>query len=173
MAKKDKLLTPKQSLFVSEYLIDKNASRAYKVAYPNCKNDNVAKTEGSKHLAKPIIRSAVDKGLEEQQKRCEVTADKVIKEISRLAFFDPRKLFDADWRLKPLSELDDDTAAAIGGIDISKLKAVDSEASFQEVVTKLKIWDKNAALEKLAKHFGLFAEDNKQHNTVTINLDCV
>ena len=35
-------LTPKQKLFVDEYLVDLNATRAYKVAYPRVKNDDVA-----------------------------------------------------------------------------------------------------------------------------------
>ena len=33
-------MTEKQKLFVDEYLIDLNATRAYKVAYPNIKNDH-------------------------------------------------------------------------------------------------------------------------------------
>ena len=35
-------LTPKQKRFVDEYLIDLNATRAYKTAYPNVKKDEVA-----------------------------------------------------------------------------------------------------------------------------------
>ena len=33
------LLTEKQKRFADEYIIDLNATRAYKVAYPNVKND--------------------------------------------------------------------------------------------------------------------------------------
>ena len=32
-------LTEKQKIFVDEYLIDLNATRAYKVAYPHVKSD--------------------------------------------------------------------------------------------------------------------------------------
>ena len=33
-------LTPKQKIFADEYLIDLNATRAYKVAYPRVKNED-------------------------------------------------------------------------------------------------------------------------------------
>lgn len=35
-------MTEKQKIFADEYLIDLNATRAYKVAYPRVKNDEVA-----------------------------------------------------------------------------------------------------------------------------------
>ena len=34
-------MTEKQKIFADEYLIDLNATRAYKVAYPRVKNDKV------------------------------------------------------------------------------------------------------------------------------------
>ena len=34
-------LTPKQKLFVDEYLVDLNATRAYKVAYPRVDRKSV------------------------------------------------------------------------------------------------------------------------------------
>ena len=35
-------MTEKQKIFADEYLIDLNATRAYKAAYPRVKNDEVA-----------------------------------------------------------------------------------------------------------------------------------
>ena len=43
-------LTTKQKIFADEYLIDFNATRAYKVAYPRVKNDNTASSNASKTL---------------------------------------------------------------------------------------------------------------------------
>ena len=39
--------------------------------------------------------------------------DRVLTEYAKLAFLDIRKAFDEDGNLKPIHELDDDTAAAI------------------------------------------------------------
>lgn len=36
-------MTEKQKIFADEYLIDLNATRAYKIAYPRVKNDEVAR----------------------------------------------------------------------------------------------------------------------------------
>ena len=43
-------LTEKQKIFADEYLIDLNATRAYRVAYPAVKNDDTAAAAGSRLL---------------------------------------------------------------------------------------------------------------------------
>lgn len=147
MAKGDKL-TPKQQRFVDEYLIDLNATQAAIRAGYSVKTAQVISAE---NLLKPIIQSAIQEALQKQQARTEITADWVLKETHRLASFDPRKLFDENGALRPIHTLDDETAACIGGVEIDRFGSV-----------KVKVWDKNSALEKLHKHFGLFEKDNKQ-----------
>ena len=39
-------MTEAQKRFCNEFLIDLNATRAYKVAYPNCKKDETARANG-------------------------------------------------------------------------------------------------------------------------------
>ena len=58
-------MTPKQRRFADEYLIDCNAIRAYKAAYPHVKNDDVAKVNGSRMLTFANVRAYIDKKLEE------------------------------------------------------------------------------------------------------------
>ena len=43
-------LTPKQKIFADEYLIDLNATRAYKVAYPRVRNEETAAAAGARLL---------------------------------------------------------------------------------------------------------------------------
>ena len=43
-------MTKKQKIFADEYLIDLNATRAYKVAYPSVKKDETAAQAGSRML---------------------------------------------------------------------------------------------------------------------------
>lgn len=47
-------MTDAQKRFCDEYLIDLNATRAYKVAYPNCKKDETASAVGSRMLVNKI-----------------------------------------------------------------------------------------------------------------------
>lgn len=58
-------MTDSQRKFADEYIIDCNASRAYRAAYPNIKNNKVAKTNGSRLLAKANIKAYIDEKLTE------------------------------------------------------------------------------------------------------------
>jgi phage terminase small subunit len=151
-------LSANMRIFKNEYLIDRNATRAYKIAYPSVKNDNVAAVNAHALLRKPKMEKAIEDALAEQQKRTEITADKVLKETAAIAFSDIRGLFDESGRLKKIHELDDDIAKAIAGIDVATVKDGDDVLD----VKKIKLWSKNDALDKLGKHFKLFIE-RKEH----------
>ena len=43
-------MTEKQKIFADEYLIDLNATRAYRAAYPSVKKDETARANGSRML---------------------------------------------------------------------------------------------------------------------------
>lgn len=58
-------MTDKQRKFADEYLIDCNATRAYKAAYPHIKSDNVAKSAGNRLLTFVDIKTYIDERLEE------------------------------------------------------------------------------------------------------------
>lgn len=57
-------LTANQQKFCDEYLIDCNAGRAYKVAYPNIKSDETARANGSRLLTNANVRKYIDEQLE-------------------------------------------------------------------------------------------------------------
>ena len=52
-------LTDNQQAFCDEYLIDRNATRAYKAAYPRVKNDETAKACGSRLLTKANVSAYI------------------------------------------------------------------------------------------------------------------
>lgn len=58
-------MTDKQKRFADEYLIDCNATRAYKVAYPSVKKDETAKTAASRLLTFVNVKNYIDKKLSE------------------------------------------------------------------------------------------------------------
>lgn len=58
-------MTKKQKIFADEYLIDCNGMRAYKVAYPSVKNDNVAKAAASRLLTDVNVKAYIDEKLAE------------------------------------------------------------------------------------------------------------
>lgn len=56
-------MTEKQKRFADEYLIDLNATRAYKAAYPTVKKDEVAKAAGSRLLTDVNVKKYIDEQL--------------------------------------------------------------------------------------------------------------
>lgn len=85
--------------------------------------------------------------------------ERTLREVARVGYVDPRKFYGADGNLMPIVDLDDDCAAAVASIEVDEIKA---DGLVIGHTKKLKLWDKNAALEKAMKHHGLYKEDNAQ-----------
>lgn len=155
-------LTDKQRLFVDEYLVDLNATQAaIRAGY----STDTARSIGSENLSKPDIQEFIAERMKDRENRTQITQDKVLKELAKLAFFDIRKIYDDSGNLIPITELDDDSAAAIVGIDVVEVKVGDSENREVEYTKKLKLADKRASLVDIGKHLGMFGDKV----TATIN----
>lgn len=153
------MLTAKQANFADEYLVDFNAVRAYRAAYPGCKSDNTAGVEGHRLLKNPKIADYIQKRMQDRQVRTEITQDRVLREYAKLGFFDPRKLFNADGSPREIADLDDDTAAAIAGLDVLEVyEGTGADRVFTGYIKKYKIANKIGALDSMAKHLGLFID---------------
>ena len=57
-------MTEKQKIFADEYIIDLNATRADKAAYPSVKKDNVASAAASRMLGNVKVKAYIDEQLE-------------------------------------------------------------------------------------------------------------
>lgn len=153
------MLTAKQANFADEYLVDFNAVRAYRAAYPGCKSDNTAGVEGHRLLKNPKIADYIQKRMQDRQVRTEITQDRVLREYAKLGFFDPRKLFNADGSPREIADLDDDTAAAIAGLDVLEVyEGTGADRVFTGYIKKYKIANKIGALDSIAKHLGMFID---------------
>lgn len=64
-------MTDKQRKFCDEYLIDANATRAYKAAYPHVKSEDAARACASRLLTNANIKSYIDEQLEK------ISSDKI------------------------------------------------------------------------------------------------
>lgn len=155
-------LTPKQKIFADEYLIDLNATRAYKAAYPKVKKEESARVNGSKLLTNANVAAYIKKRMDERAERTEITQDMVLQELAKLGFFDIRKLFDDNGKPLDISMIDDDTAACIAGMDV--LDAYDGAGEDKEFIghiKKYKLSDKLKALELIGRHLGMFEDKMK------------
>lgn len=75
-----------------------------------------------------------------------INLENVLAQISAIANFDKRKLYDADGNRIPIHLLDDETAAALSHFTKEDLVA----------------YDKTKALDMAAKYLGVYERDNKQ-----------
>lgn len=149
-------LSPKQLLFVKEYLVDLNATKAaIRAGY----SEKTAQQIGTENLLKPVISAAIKDEMAKREERTEITQDKVLNELAKIGFFDIRKLLDSEGNPIPLHELDDKTSAAIAGLDIlEEYEGTGKDRVFVGYVKKYKIADKRAALVDIGKHLGMFIE---------------
>lgn len=159
-------MTDAQKRFCDEYLIDLNATRAYKVAYKRCKKDETANVNGSKLLRNTKVKEYIAQKQAEIQKRTEITQDKVIKELAKIAFGDIRKLYTENGALRNIIDLEDDIAGAISGVEtFEEYEGRGADREYIGDTKKVKMIDKTKALELIGKHLGMFKETNININT--------
>lgn len=146
-------MTEKQKIFADEYLIDLNATRAYKVAYPNVKKDETAASAAARLLRNVNVQEYIDKRMKDRERRTEVTQDRVVQELASIAF---AKVTDyvgirsngtaSIVVMKSTDDLTDDQVRAIAGIKEGTNGI------------EIKLNDKEKALELLGRHLGMFRD---------------
>lgn len=75
-------MTDKQKLFADEYLIDLNATRAYKVAYPNVKNDDTAAAAASRLLRNVKVQEYIAQRMAEKESELIADQDEVLRYLT-------------------------------------------------------------------------------------------
>lgn len=150
-------LTPKQRMFVHEYLIDLNSTQAaIRAGY----SPHTASVIATENLGKPNIRAAINKAMALRSRRVGITQDRVLQEIARVAFMNVTDLVNVDDASIRAGVSRDDTAA-IASIRIRKVPTQNGISHEREV----RFHDKLRALEMLGKHLGMFTDK------VSVNAD--
>lgn len=80
-------MTPRQRVFIAEYLVTKNATKAAINAGYSAKT---AASAGWRLLRNVEISRAVEKGIKQQMERAEISASLILNEIKSIAFADFR-----------------------------------------------------------------------------------
>lgn len=141
-----KTMTPRERRLIEEYLVDLNANQAAKRAgYAKRPHDL------SQRLKRPDIAAAIEAGIAARRLRTQLTADRVLQEYARIAFADIRRIADFGsgyLKVRDESEMSDDDAAAIAQV---------TPATGGKGGVRVKLYDKKAALDAIARHLGLFS----------------
>lgn len=150
-------MTPKldrRARFIEEYAKDLNATQAaVRAGY----SVSAAHVTGSRLLSDAKVRAQIDVLLAKATAVNEITIERTVREISRLAYSDVRKLYREDGTLKAMHELDDDAAASIAGVESEEEheKGEDGEPGTVTTIRKVKRWDKNKALDMCMSLLGM------------------
>jgi phage terminase small subunit len=142
-------LNLKQRRFCQEYVIDYNATKAaQRAGY----SEKTAYAQGSALLNKPEIQQKIAENIEKISNSTQISAEKVLNELAKLAFYNPQDFFNADGSLKDISDLTEDQAACINGLEV-----VDIPRRVAKL-KKIKLSSKDSALDKLMRHLGLYKD---------------
>ena len=142
-------MTEKQKIFADEYLIDLNATRAYRKAYPSVKKDETAAAAAARMLRNVKVAAYIQERMQERQKRTEITQDRVLEELAAIAFAkatDYAEVKEGQVVIKNTEELDEQQIRAIAGIKEGKFGI------------EVKLNDKEKALELIGRHLGMFKD---------------
>ena len=144
-------LTPRQCVFVNEYLVDLNARQAaIRAGYPPASAAN--RGWELLHTCAPV-KARIAEAMAERERRTQIEADRVLREIARIAFSDMRRYLKSGPKgavvMRPLGELDDDDAAAV-----AELRGGGAAGGPRGI----KLHDKQTALELLCRHLGLIGK---------------
>ena len=155
-------LTARQERFVAEYLVGLNGTQAaIRAGYAR----KTANRESARLLSNVGIRARIDGETAARLDRLKLTADQVLAEAGLIAASDLSEFLDANGHLLPLGRLPVHARRSIASIKVS------SRAGGKERVTEIKLWNKNQALDLVAKHLGLLRErtETEQHGEVHVH----
>lgn len=166
-------LTDKQRAFVSEYLVDKNATAAYIRAGYTARG-NAAEASASQLLRNPKIRAEIDKRLAFLMERVEITPERILQELAAIAFADTNdyvqivEMDGIEYDAKGDPRLDEDGVPKTYKYQTVAIKPTDQLTRFQRKAIKsikqgkdgieIHLHDKQKALELLGRNHKLFVD---------------
>ena len=75
-------MTDKQRRFADEYIVDCNATRAYKAAYPRIKSDDAARANASRLLTNANVKAYIEAKLDELSSKKIADAQEVMEYLT-------------------------------------------------------------------------------------------
>lgn len=155
-------LTEKQEAFCQSYLIDFNGARAAREAGYS---EDSARQEASRLLTNANIQARIHELREATGKAFNITRERIAQELARIGFMDIRNIFDENGQLKSPENWSDEEAAAIAGLETEQtFEWIDKEKIWTGYLKKVKLTDKRAALDSLAKLMGYNEPYKMEHS---------
>ena len=140
----------RRALFVQAYIA--NGNNATQAAITAGYSARTAYSQGQRMLKHVEISGQLADSARKLAESTGLNSERILQEVARIAYADPRRFYRPNGTVKPMIEWDDDMGAAVAAIEVDQ----------KGQTTRLKFWDKNVALEKALKHLGLYERDSAQ-----------
>lgn len=134
-SERESTLTLRQAKFVQRYTTHGNAARAAREAGYSAFG---AKVAGGRLLATPHIRALVQEEAQAQVKHAKISRERLATEVGRVAFSDPRMLYDENGKRKDWCDLNANEAAAVG---VHEYEIVERTANGENRVLRYRSFD--------------------------------
>jgi phage terminase small subunit len=178
MAQSNKKLSPKEKVFVAEYLVDCNATAAaIRAGYAESTADKKAPSwvgKSRESSTKPHVWEAIQAELNKSLEKLNITKDSILKELALIGFTDLADFL--DWgpdgvTLKPSAALGGRTRAVASIKETRTIVGHDKEAKedILKITTEFKLHNKVQALTKLGEHKGLFKQVHEHTGHITLD----
>ena len=144
----------KEEIFCYRYALHNNGAKAAREAgYA----EDSARVTATKILSKPYILEKIDEIKKENFKKLDISGERVLIEIAKLAFVNPQDFYNSDGTLKPVNEIEINEAACIQSLEIEEItfgRGKNKKSVGRN--TKMKLYSKLNALKLLGDYNVLF-----------------
>lgn len=165
-------LTDREERFCHEYMRTGVIVEAYRRVYTVGTTTSKLTVYSNSHdvFIRPHVQAYIKQLQALSETYATVTKAMVLSELAKLAFLDPRNLYDETGELKPVHELDDMAAAGVAEINYETIKVLEDDPDdlvgepqkkimvLKRVPKKIKLVDKRGALADLGKSLGMFTD---------------
>lgn len=163
----DVKLPPMQDRFVDEWLIDFNGTQAaIRAGY----SERSARSIAGRLLTKDNIQAEISRRQRDLQRRTEVSQERVVKELARVAFADATDYVQVETRTVEKNDGTELSYQTVTLTETAELSA-DQRAAIASIKqgangVEIKLHDKIKALELLGRHIGMFNDKLEVRATV-------
>jgi len=152
----------KKALFIEAMLSNNGNKRqaALAAGYKGSMADKMGQV-----LSKDVeVISKLDEAQAKIMHKYRLGAEDVFRSLAQELRFNPKGLYNAEGGLRDITDLADDVAMVLTGVDFEQTGGRDAPV----FIRKVKWAQKYGAREQLMKHLGMFKEDNNQRTLLVV-----
>lgn len=162
-------INDKQKRFALEWMKDFNGTQAaIRAGY----SKKTANEQAVRLLANISVQKFIQELKDKAADKEEALREEILSELKKLMRADIKTYLDTGNKVKDISQLPSELTSCIESIKTSETEFGDGENAGIKTSVQFKLYSKLDAIEKLARHIGLYEADNRQRGAViTVNID--